>query len=476
MATAGPPKEPLVTILGSTGTGKSDLAVDLALRFNGEIINADAMQMYKGLPIITNQLPLEEQRGVPHHLLGTIDPREPTWTVDIFARETNRLIREIRGRGKLPIVVGGTHYYIHSLLFEDSLVSSQCTGEDNPQYPPQDEHVAEFPILDGPTDLMLKRLREVDPIMADRWHPNDRRKIRRSLEIFLTTGKRATDVYAEQKQGKSMPGLEESAWQTLMFWVYTDPEVLKERLDKRVEKMVQNGLLDEVKSLHRSKQLRSEQGEAVDLTRGIWQSIGYKQMEPVLEAEQDGASPRRINQLKEVGLEELRIATRQYAKYQLRWIRYKSIAALKEHGVMDYLFLLDSSNAISFSTDVLGPATEICQRFLSGLTLAKPTEVSNVASEVLAAFGDSSTSSKPTFKVKTCEICGVSLQSEDQWEKHIRGRKHQRVVRRRKRTALIPFDPKEECPERHSCTPTMAETDLASQCATDVVGEQLNQW
>ncbi|KAI0376638.1 tRNA isopentenyltransferase [Hypomontagnella monticulosa] len=437
MFTTCQPKEPLVAILGTTGTGKSDLAIDLALRFNGEVINADAMQMYKGLPVITNQVSLEEQRGVPHHLLATIDPSEPTWTVDVFAREANRLIRDVRSRGKLPIVVGGTHYYIHALLFEDNLVA------DTASYRSQAEITAQFPILDGPTNLMLERLREVDPVMADRWHPDDRRRIKRSLEIYLTTGKRASDIYADQKQSQLSSNSTRGPWQSLMFWVYTDRDVLMERLNARVDKMCERGLMDEVRTLHEGQRTRSERGEAVDLSRGIWQSIGYKQMVPFLEAEKDRASPSKLHQLQESGLEEMRSATRQYAKYQLRWIRHKSIPALRDHEAMDYLFVLDSSNTGSFPTHVIEPAANICSDFLSGRALIKPAEVSNTAKEVLAAFENDNAPPKPVLKVKTCEICNMALLSEEQWAKHIKGRKHRHAAQRRNKTstALVPHDP-----------------------------------
>ncbi len=178
----------------------------------------------------------------------------------------------------------------------------------------------------------------------------------------------------------------------------------------------------------------------MDLHRGIWQSIGYKQMEPILEAERDGSSPGRMKQLKEAGLEDIRVATRQYAKYQLRWIRRKSIPLVKDHGAMDYLFLLDSSNANNFSVDVLTPAADICKKFLDGQALVVPTEVSKAASEVLTAFEEDSAPSEPIFKVKACDACEVTLQSEDQWEKHIKGRKHRRTLQKRKRTALAPLD------------------------------------
>ncbi|KAI1092292.1 tRNA isopentenyltransferase [Rostrohypoxylon terebratum] len=437
MATPYPPKEPLVAILGTTGTGKSDLAVDLALRFNGEIINADAMQMYKGLPVITNQLSHEDQRGVPHHLLAYIDPTEPTYTVEVFAHEASRIIRDIRSRGKLPIVVGGTHYYIHSLLFEDALVSGHMDDEDNPQFRSREENVLQFPIIDGPTHLILERLREVDPEMADHWHPDDRRKIQRSLEIYLTTGKRASDIYAQQRLAKSQSGSPSSPWQSLMFWVYTDPETLKERLDKRVDKMYESGLMDEVRTLHESRRLRSEQGDPVNITRGIWQSIGYKQMVPFLEAEKDGADPSKIDQLKEAGLEEMRNATRQYARSQLRWIRRKSIPAFKEYDALDYLFLLDSSNVNEFSAQVLEPAAKICSEFLHGQPLAKPAEISSTANEVLADFECRSAPPSVVTKVRTCELCNITLQSDDQWVDHIRGRKHRRVLRGKKMRAMI---------------------------------------
>ncbi|XDG01815.1 hypothetical protein ABKA04_001430 [Annulohypoxylon sp. FPYF3050] len=437
MATPYPPKEPLVAIMGTTGTGKSDLAIDLALRFNGEIINADAMQMYKGLPVITNQLSHEDQRGVPHHLLADIDPAEPTYTVEVFARKASRLIRDIRSRGKLPIVVGGTHYYIHSLLFEDHLVSYHTIDDDSWRYRSRDENVLQFPILDGPTHLILERLREVDPEMADRWHPDDRRKIQRSLEIFLTTGRRASDIYAQQRLAKSQSGSASSPWQSLMFWVYTDPETLKERLDKRVDKMYESGLMDEVRILHESRRLRSEQGDPVNITRGIWQSIGYKQMIPFLDAEKDGANPSTMEQLKEVGLEEMKIATRQYARSQLRWIRGKSIPAFKEYDAMDYLFLLNSSNIHEFSAQVLQPAAKICSEFLHGQPLAKPADISSMANEVLAEFERRAALLSAPTKVKHCEHCNTTLQTDDQWEKHIKGRKHRRVLRGKKMTAMI---------------------------------------
>ncbi|KAH8664358.1 IPP transferase-domain-containing protein [Xylariales sp. PMI_506] len=449
MSTLKKPKQPLVAIIGTTGTGKSDLAVDLAVRFNGEIINADAMQMYKGLPVITNQITAEEQRGIPHHLLATIDVEQPTWTIGLFAREATKKIREIRSKGKLPIVVGGTHYYISSLLFDNNLVDAIDDEDGESSYLHQTDNDKQFPILDGPTDLIMEELRKVDPVMAARWHPDDRRKIRRSLEIFLTTGRKASDIYAEQQAGKVAPHPADSTWEALVFWVYSKPDVLKERLDRRVDKMEKMGLLDEVRTLHEYLLSREAAGEQVDRTRGIWQSIGFKQFEPYLNAEKEGSSPQELEKLKATSIEDTKTGTRQYARYQLRWLRTKTIPALMEIDAMKTLFLMDSSDATSFSNDVLLPAAEITRTYLDGEDLPDPLSVSTTAKDVLTTFEAESKAPKQVFEARLCEICNMTLTTEDQWTKHINGQRHRRGLKHKNRTALVPVtrhkpDPQEE--------------------------------
>ncbi|KAI0515428.1 IPP transferase-domain-containing protein [Xylaria bambusicola] len=440
MASLRRPREPLVTIIGTTGTGKSDLAVDLALRYNGEIINADAMQMYRGLPVITNQISVEEQRGIPHHLLSHIDPLDPTWTNGLFAREAQRLIKEIRSRGKLPIVVGGTHYYVHALLFEGYLLESNAVEPAEIRFRSQHENWSQFPILNKPTHVMHEKLREVDPVMAERWHPDDRRKIKRSLEIYLTTGKRASDIYAEQQKAKLATSDARGPWETLVFWTYSETDTLRERLSKRVEKMVQNGLMDEVKTMHRRLHECAEKGEVVDRMRGIWQSIGFRQMEAFLNGELDNDAPEILQKKKETGLEEINVATRQYARYQLRWIRRETLKALKEHDAMGSLYLLDSTDVNNFSTNVLDPAADICRRYLANEERPQPVEISDTAREVLTAFENESRAGQTIFKVKKCDLCDMSMVGEDEWIKHVKGKKHRRVLRMQKRLALVPVE------------------------------------
>ncbi|KAI1263651.1 tRNA isopentenyltransferase [Xylariaceae sp. FL1019] len=430
------PRDPLVAVIGTTGTGKSDLAVDLAVRFNGEIINADAMQMYRGLPVLTNQITAAEQRGIPHHLLAHIDPLEPTWTNRIFVSEARRLIKEIRSRGKMPIVVGGTLYYVHALLFEGGVIAKDNANGEMGAYRGLKESNADFPILDQPTDVILAKLRDVDPVMASRWHPDDRRKIKRSLEIFLTTGKRASDIYAEQARAKEESEKENGSWDTLFFWVHAEENVLKARLEKRVDKMVKSGLMDEVKELHRRLREAESREEVIDRTKGIWQSIGFKQMESYLEGELEGKPANELQKLRIAGLEETNIATRQYARYQRKWIKQKTLRAFREHTAMDHLYILDSTNADEFQADVLLPAAQICKTYLKGGEMRKPEEISDASRRVLAAYDTGETAK--VFKVVTCQTCGVSLTTDEEFQKHVKGRKHRQALKAKKKTALVP--------------------------------------
>ncbi|KAJ2901660.1 tRNA isopentenyltransferase [Zalerion maritima] len=414
---AKPRQDPLVVIFGSTGTGKSDLAVELALRFNGEIINADAMQMYRGMPIVTNKMTVEEQRGVPHHLLGIIDVNTDTWDISKFKPEASAIIHDIRKRGRLPIVVGGTHYYVDSLLFNDRAIEVE---------EPADSELSEHPILNGPPELIYQKLREVDPIMADRWHPNEIRKIRRSLQIFLRTGRRASDIYAEQER-KRFENQQEAPWPALLFWVYTEPETLEERLRTRVDKMVDRGVLDEVQSQLDSFSQAASAKKNIDYTKGIWQSVGPKELKPYFKSA--AKEPRLLNEC----LENMKVATRQCAKGQLRYIRLRTIRGLEQHGLSDSLYLVDSSDLSQWKEDVVEPAMQITNNFLAGTPLPLPTAVSTTARAVLL----DNSHKKGVHCRKVCDTCNRTFTMEHEWEKHLKGRNHRRALQRARRRALV---------------------------------------
>ncbi|KAJ4351378.1 tRNA dimethylallyltransferase, mitochondrial [Didymosphaeria variabile] len=434
-----PPSKPLVAIVGATGTGKSDLAVELAQRFNGEVINGDAMQLYKGLPIITNKITEDEMKGVSHHLLGRIGLEEETWTVGKFVANALGVIDEIRSRGKLPILVGGTHYYTQSLLFKDALSEEPLLKIDENQS-------ERLPVLDEPTEVLLKRLREVDPVMADRWHPNERRKIQRSLEIFLKTGKPASQVYSEQQSKKGLSADESGntsslRFPTLLFWVHASKEVLTTRLDARVDKMLEKGLLSEVETLHNFRSdFEARTGQEIDQTRGIWVSIGYKEFMAYQTALCEGShSEAELAKLKQAAIEKTQAATRQYAKRQVRWIQIKLLNALLAAGQGGNTFLLDLPDVSKWEAAAVRPSTDITERFLLGQSLPDPASLSEAARDMLNPKRDYDLSQRPDLWGKrVCETCGTTSFNENDWKLHLKSRSHRRAVGTNKKKANVP--------------------------------------
>ncbi|EME47504.1 hypothetical protein DOTSEDRAFT_125125 [Dothistroma septosporum NZE10] len=426
-----PPRKPLVVVVGATGTGKSELAVEVARRCNGEIINGDAMQLYAGLPIITNKIAPQEQQGIPHHLLGTIGLHEQTWVVSTFVREALKTIEEIRSRGRLPILVGGTHYYTQSLLFRDRLAEDETERTSGFAA----DTSVKWPILRESTHVLSEELRKVDPVMADRWHPNDRRKIQRSLEIYLQTGRRASDIYADQRAAKE-DGQHDSQsrgggmrFPTLLLWVHAEANTLRTRLNDRVEKMLDRGLLQEIESLSTIATKQPECGGPVDKSRGIWVSIGYKEFEDFTRAQgEPSVDPVQLEKMKAESIERMQVATRQYAKRQVRWIRIKLVNALADSAASGSLYLLDGSDVSRFNDNVIEPATNLAVRFLRGEQLPQPASFSSAAEELLQPTREYDFATKPEKWAKQhCSACNVTCVTPEQWQAHTRSKAHKKL-------------------------------------------------
>ncbi|KAF2689269.1 tRNA isopentenyltransferase [Lentithecium fluviatile CBS 122367] len=435
---AAAPVKPLVAIVGATGTGKSDLAVEIARKYNGEVINGDAMQLYEGLPIITNKITKDEMKGVPHHLLGCIGLDEETWTVGKFVSKALGVINEIRSRGKLPVLVGGTHYYTQSLLFQDAL-SEELQLENE-----KGQQTGRFPILDEPTAVILEKLKEVDTVMADRWHPNERRKIQRSLEIYLKTGKPASQIYDEQRLKREVslaaPECETSdvglRFPTLLLWVHASKDLLYTRLDGRIDKMIQKGLLSEVQRLSDfAASYEKRTGAPVDLTRGIWVSIGYKEFLDYHAAlSNPSLSESDLAKMRTAAIEKTQAATRQYAKRQIRWIQIKLLNASLAAGQRSNIFLLDGSDLSKWEGDVIRPAIQVTEQFLSGKPLPNPTQLSGAAQEMLTPKRDFDLAQRPDlWQKKVCDTCGTVAVTENDWYLHIKSRAHRRAVGNKKK-------------------------------------------
>lgn len=446
--------DPLIAVVGATGTGKSkvieipsfsrlaereangyrQLAVDLASRFNGEIVNGDAMQMYRGLPIITNQIPVEERNGIPHHLLSCVDLEVEAWRIGKFKKEALRLIDDIRSRGKLPILVGGTHYYTQAVLFKDQLVGEGSDDQDDIESPKDLPSTSQkWPILDSPPEVLMEKLKEVDPAMAERWHPKDARKIRRSLEIYFQTGRRASEIYAEQKLLKNEAVMKDTTLlrfeNTLIFWVHAEKDVLDARLDARVDGMIELGLIAEAQTMFDYLQEKHSQGIEVDQTRGVWVSIGFKELAPYFAAVQQAqSSEEELEDLKRHCIELIRIATRQYGKSQVKWIRNKLWRALSEAGMTHRLYLLDSSNVSEWDTCITKPSENIVQLALQNESTPDPQSLSELANTVLGTRGEQARAQAGSdMKCFTCDLCRKTMAGEEQWKVHIESYGHRRA-------------------------------------------------
>ena len=377
--------------------------------------------MYKGLPITTNKITLEESKGIRHHLLGCIGLGEEPWTVRQFNAQATSEVEEIRSRGKLPILVGGTHYYTQSLLFPNTLIE-----DEHHEFLANREEARRWPILEASTEEMLQELRRVDPEMANRWHPKDRRKIRRSLEIWLLNGEPASEIYSKQQDECHAIESEEPDVRNsrtlrsngpLVFWTHTSSAELNARLEKRVDDMLSRGLIEEIQSMHDFMQSQKQRGMMVDEGHGVWVAIGYKEFLPYLK---DG---RRAETLKQEAIERTKIATRQYAKRQNRWVRLKLLKAMREAGLMGNMFLLDTSDLSKWTSNVEAPAQNVTAAFLDGASLPLPETLSPIAQEMLAM------EDKPSRSAQHCKVCDKTLMSEVEWSRHLKSKGHRRVTK-----------------------------------------------
>lgn len=271
--------QPVIAVVGPTGSGKSDLAVNLALELDGEVINADAMQFYRGMDIGTAKISLAERRGVPHHLLDILDVTQEA-SVSQFQEQARAAITDIQSRGKRAILVGGSGLYVRAAL--DVL---EFPGTD-----PALRQRLEDDLAAQGAGALLARLQAVDPVSAGRL--SDSRRIIRALEVHELTGRPFSSFMPQREYFQP----------AVQIGLSVDRDQLRERLTLRVHRMVDNGLLAEV-----------EQLEAQGLRRGKTapRALGYAQFLQVL----DGAAT-----VPEAA-EETIVATRQFARRQLTWFR-----------------------------------------------------------------------------------------------------------------------------------------------------------
>lgn len=280
-------KPRLIVLTGPTAVGKTELSIELARRLNGEIISADSMQVYKRMDIGSAKIRPDEMQGIKHHLIDILDPDEE-FNVYRFKKLAQEAMNEIYNRNKIPIIVGGTGFYIQALLYDIDFSEDEETNSD---YRRELEELAKT----HGNKYLHDMLREIDPDSATAIHENNVKRVIRALEYFHDTGGKISVHNMNERQ-------KESPYDFRYFVLNDDRELIYDRIDKRVDKMMEMGLLDEVKSLRDS---------GYSMNNISMQGLGYKEILSYLEGEYDLSEAVRI----------IKRDTRHFAKRQLTWFR-----------------------------------------------------------------------------------------------------------------------------------------------------------
>lgn len=275
----------VIAIVGPTASGKTALGAEIAEEFSGEVVSADSMQIYKGMDIATAKPTKEEMRGIPHHLIGFLD-RNVSFSVADYVELAGSVIGDISERKKLPVIVGGTGLYVSSLLDNIKFADIKSDAGLRKKLEDEAERLG--------NSYLFEKLEKVDPESAAELHPNNLVRVIRALEVYELTGKKLSLFKAESR-------LEESPYDPVMIGLdYNDRQILYDRINKRVDIMVKNGLVEEAQSIFDSCNMKTA-GNA----------IGYKELIPYFKKEK--SLEKCISKIKQ--------ETRRYAKRQLTWFR-----------------------------------------------------------------------------------------------------------------------------------------------------------
>lgn len=279
-------KQPLIILSGPTAVGKTALSIELAKRVNGAIISADSMQVYKHMDIGSAKIMPEEMEGVKHYLIDELNP-EDEFNIVVFQKKAKAALKEIYENGQIPIIAGGTGFYIQSLLYDINFDNQDC----NEEFRAELEQIAK----EQGNEVLHERLKKIDPVSAEKIHANNVKRVIRALEFYHLTGKPISE-HNETEQQKASP-------YNFAYFVLTDDRAnLYKRIDMRVDIMLKNGLVEEVKRL-------KEMGYHRDMVS--MQGLGYKEILDYL----DGKCTL------EEAIYILKRETRHFAKRQLTWFR-----------------------------------------------------------------------------------------------------------------------------------------------------------
>ncbi|XP_020586590.1 tRNA dimethylallyltransferase 2 [Phalaenopsis equestris] len=421
----------VLVIMGATGAGKSRLGIDLAEHFTGvEIINADSMQVYRGLDILTNKVPISERKGVPHHLLGTFE-ESMEFTSRDFRDAAIPIIDDILSRGCLPVIVGGTNYYIQALVspfLVDDVVEDMGECFKNSLF-------CDIDLNSISSSSSYELLKEIDLIAASRIHPNDHRKINRYVSVYAGSGVLPSSLFHgnhAEKWGRA----ENFRYTCCFFWLDASLSALDRYINSRVDSMINAGLLNEVSDIYKPSS---------DYTRGLKQAIGVREFEEFFRAYSrrnnafyasslngniDVPKPKfadilhsKENELQILlfeAIEKFKANTRKLVRRQKRRLNRLKADFGWNMKYIDVTKALSDEAGDSWSALVLQPCVENVRAFLLGAGSFTSNEESHdmlwqrlTARELCTQY--------------VCEACGNRvLRGKHEWEQHTKGRVHRK--------------------------------------------------
>lgn len=304
-------KDKLIIITGPTASGKSDIAIKVAKTFNGEVISCDSQQIYKDMDIGTNKE--SDFRGIKHHMIDIINPNE-NFTVEDFSSLVKPIVHDINNNGNIPILTGGTGFYIDSLLFEMNYGNT-------PKDPKIRKKLQDISDSKG-NSFLYNKLKELDPKTADKYHENESQRIIRALEIYEMTGKKPSEL----RKGERV--LNNTIDPILFFLNYEDRSKLYENINNRVIKMLDAGLINEFVSVIKKYKLTKDSQSMA--------AIGYKELFSYFDKEID------IDEL----IDLIQKNTRHYAKRQITWMKRYKLYNFTHEIMMDNLNKDDANDII----------------------------------------------------------------------------------------------------------------------------------
>ncbi|ORC90159.1 putative tRNA isopentenyltransferase [Trypanosoma theileri] len=434
-------KQPIFFVLGATGSGKSLAAVDIATTLKSScgyehvvIINCDVMQFYMDLPIATNKVSLNEMQGISHYFMGFLSPkgvkiRDPTIPYEGCDKKNSEVLEESKeeeiynihsyvhdvvefinkffqnNSSAAVIVCGGTCYYIQALMFENVL-----TEED------ADDSVA----LDSNANSSIceekfegydlwKELNKIDPSVAIRYHPNDKRRIVRLLEIYKKTGRLPSEIYGSRPS----PCFRFSPMNCFVLWPRVNFEKLKLMLDERVDKMVEKGIVEECLEF-------AQQHVKADPDTGLARAIGFKEFIPAFEEKNGVTCIKGENELKK-SIEQIKINTKRYARQQIQWITNRFLGRFREvfisaQGIDKFISLDVSDTVLEFREKV--------KKVTRFWIMSENGSIENIIFP-LKEPRDKITAVKQEW----CEMCGMFVSGGVQMDAHILSKRHRGAIR-----------------------------------------------